>query len=203
MEACRSAHYWACCITKLGHTARLLPAHYLKAYVKRNKTDRADAAAILEAARSPDMQVVPIKTVEQQQIQSLHRLRSQWLSTRVPMSSELFGYKAGQSEEQQARDRNECRRWATDQTATEAASGQPGATTGASAKEAARDGTLSNGRAYFHAILESLAWLEAQNLTQIVDIEPLHMAACIEQLSQRLARPCAKQHLAAFRMLLD
>jgi hypothetical protein len=54
MEACGSAHYWARRITGLGHEVRLLPAHYVKAYVKRNKTDRADAAALLDAARSPE-----------------------------------------------------------------------------------------------------------------------------------------------------
>jgi transposase len=91
MEACGSAHYWARRITALGHDVRLLPAHYVKAYVKRNKTDRADAAALLDAARSPDMQTVPIKTVEQQQIQSLHRLRSQWVSTRVRYVNTLRG----------------------------------------------------------------------------------------------------------------
>jgi site-specific recombinase XerD len=58
-------------------------------------------------------------------------------------------------------------------------------------------------RAYFHAVLEFSSWCEAQNLTEIVDIEPLHVAAYIEQLSQRLAKPSVKQHLAAIRMLFD
>jgi transposase len=60
-----------------------LPAQYVKAYVKRNKTDRADAAALIEAARCADINTVPVKTVEQQQIQALHRLRAQWSSNRV------------------------------------------------------------------------------------------------------------------------
>jgi transposase len=55
MEACGSAHYRARRISALGHTVRLLPAHYVKAYVRRNKTDRADAAALLEAARCADI----------------------------------------------------------------------------------------------------------------------------------------------------
>ena len=82
MEACGTAHHWAREIVKLGHQVELLPAHYVQKYVKRNKTDRADAAALIEAARCSDIRSVPIKTIEQQQIQSLHRLRSQWLSTR-------------------------------------------------------------------------------------------------------------------------
>lgn len=91
MEACGSAHYWARRITALGHEVRLLPAQYVKAYIKRNKTDRADAAALLDAARSPDIQTVPIKTIEQQQIQSLHRLRRQWVSTRTRYVNTLRG----------------------------------------------------------------------------------------------------------------
>ena len=91
MEACGSAHHWGRRIAALGHDVRLLPPHYVKAYVKRNKTDRADATALIEAARCPDMKPVPIKTVEQQQIQSLHRLRSQWLSTRHRYVNTLRG----------------------------------------------------------------------------------------------------------------
>jgi transposase len=91
MEACGSAHFWARRITAAGHEVRLLPAQYVKAYVKRNKTDRADAAALIEAARCAEIKAVPIKTVEQQQIQALHRLRSQWLSTRHRYINALRG----------------------------------------------------------------------------------------------------------------
>jgi transposase len=91
MEACGSAHYWARQISSLGHSVRLLPAHYVKAYVRRNKTDRADAAALLEAARCADIRQVPVKTVDAQQIQSLHRLRSQWMSTRQRYVNTLRG----------------------------------------------------------------------------------------------------------------
>jgi hypothetical protein len=58
-------------------------------------------------------------------------------------------------------------------------------------------------RAYFHAVLEFSSQCEAQNFTEIIDIEPLHVAAYIEQLSQRLSKPSVKQHLAAIRMLFD
>jgi transposase len=91
MEACGSAHHWARRIRAEGHSVRLLPAHDVKRYVGRSKTDRADAAALIEAARSAQIREVPIKTLEQQQLQSLHRLRSQWLSTRQRYLSTLRG----------------------------------------------------------------------------------------------------------------
>jgi transposase len=91
MEACGTAHHWARCLLAQGHTVRLLPAHYVKPYVGRSKTDRADAAALIEAARSRQIRDVPIKTLEQQQLQSLHRLRSQWLSTRQRYLATLRG----------------------------------------------------------------------------------------------------------------
>jgi transposase len=77
MEACGSAHYWARTLQAQGHEVRLLPAQYVRAYVRRNKTDAADAAALIEAARCADIRAVPIKSVEQQVLQQLHRLREQ------------------------------------------------------------------------------------------------------------------------------
>ena len=91
MEACGSAHHWARKIAESGHQVRLLPAQYVHAYVKRNKTDRADAAALIEAARCEDMRPVPVKTIEQQQIQSLHRLRTQWIASRLRCINSLRG----------------------------------------------------------------------------------------------------------------
>ena len=61
MEACATAHYWARELTKLGHEVRLMPAKDVKAYVKRNKNDAADAEAICEAVRRPTMRFVPVK----------------------------------------------------------------------------------------------------------------------------------------------
>ena len=81
MEACGSAHYWARRIAEHGHSVQLLPAQYVRQYVRRNKTDRADAAALIEAARCADIQAVPVKSLEQQQMLALHRLRSQWMGT--------------------------------------------------------------------------------------------------------------------------
>ena len=75
MEACATAHYWARELTKLGHEVRLMPAKDVKAYVKRNKNDAADAEAICEAVRRPTMRFVRIKSVEQQGQLMQHRTR--------------------------------------------------------------------------------------------------------------------------------
>ena len=92
MEACGSAHYWARTFTALGIEVRLLPAHYVRKYVKRNKTDAADAVALLEAARANDMKPVRVKSVEQQALQALHRTRSGWMSTRTRRINTLRGF---------------------------------------------------------------------------------------------------------------
>ena len=82
MEACGSAHHHARRLRDQGHEVILLPAQYARAYVRRNKTDAADAAALVEASRSPELRSVPVKTPDQQAIQQLHRLRSQWMQGR-------------------------------------------------------------------------------------------------------------------------
>lgn len=92
MEACGSAHHWARWLAGLGIAARLLPAAYIRAYVKRNKTDAADACALLEAARCADLQPVRIKSVEQQALQGLHRIRSLWMGTRTSRINALRGF---------------------------------------------------------------------------------------------------------------
>ena len=66
LEACATAHHWARELGALGHEVRLMPAQYVKAYVKRNKNDAADAQAICEAVVQPTMRFVPVKTAEQQ-----------------------------------------------------------------------------------------------------------------------------------------
>ena len=75
MEACASAHYWARELRKLGHEVRLMPAKDVKAYLKRNKNDAADAEAICEAVRRPTMRFVQIKSAEQQGQLMQHRTR--------------------------------------------------------------------------------------------------------------------------------
>ena len=72
MEACATAHFWARELTALGHDVRLMPAQYVKAYVKRGKNDAADAAAICEAVSRPSMRFVPVKSEAQQAALMLH-----------------------------------------------------------------------------------------------------------------------------------
>jgi len=75
MEACGSAHHWARELIKLGHEVRLMPPQYVKPYVKTNKHDAADAEAICEAVTRPSMRFVPVKSIEQQTLAQLHRIR--------------------------------------------------------------------------------------------------------------------------------
>src|SRR5690606_30000935 len=91
MEACGSSQPWGRKLQALGHTVRLLPAQYVRAYVRRNKTDAADAAALIEASRCTDIRPVPIKTVDQQQILQLHRLREQYKQMRTARINLLRG----------------------------------------------------------------------------------------------------------------
>jgi transposase len=92
MEACGSAHHWARQLNALGIDVKLLPAAYIRAYVKRNKTDAADACALLEAARCADIAPVKVKSVEQQALQGLHRTRSLWMGTRTSRINALRGF---------------------------------------------------------------------------------------------------------------
>jgi transposase len=91
MEACGGAHHWARVARAAGHDVRLLPAQYVRPYRRRNKTDRADCAALLEAVRNPDIVPVPVKHVQAQAIQGLHRIRSQWIATRTARINVLRG----------------------------------------------------------------------------------------------------------------
>ena len=76
IEACATAHHWARELIALGHEVKLMPPAYVKAYVKRNKNDAADAAAICEAVTRPSMRFVPVKDVDQQAVLMMHRARN-------------------------------------------------------------------------------------------------------------------------------
>jgi transposase len=91
MEACGSSHYWGRKLEELGHRVSLLPPHQVRPYVKGNKTDRTDAKGILEASRNDDIQPVPVKTVAQQVLTTLHRLRSGWMRERTARLNALRG----------------------------------------------------------------------------------------------------------------
>lgn len=94
MEACATAHYWAREIRKLGHTVRLMPPAYVKPYVKRNKNDAADAAAICEAVTRPSMRFVAIKSEQQQAALMLHRTRELLVRQRTMLVNAIRGHMA-------------------------------------------------------------------------------------------------------------
>ena len=94
IEACATSHHWAREITKLGHEVRLMPARYVKPYVKRNKNDAADAEAICEAVMRPTMRFVPIKTREQQSVLMLHRTRQLFVRQRTTLINAIRAHLA-------------------------------------------------------------------------------------------------------------
>jgi transposase len=94
MEACASAHHWARELTKLGHEVRLMPAKDVKAYVKRNKNDAADAEAICEAVRRPTMRFVRIKSAEQQGQLMQHRTRDLLMRQRTQLINAMRSHLA-------------------------------------------------------------------------------------------------------------
>lgn len=91
MEACGSAHYWGRYCEELGHAPKLIAPQFVKPFVKGNKNDRNDASAIAEAAQRPDMRFVALKSVEQQQVLALHRIRTGALKARTALSNQLRG----------------------------------------------------------------------------------------------------------------
>jgi len=91
LEACGSSHHWARQIESLGHRVLVLPPHHTRRYVLRDKTDRADATALLEAHRNEQIAPVPVKTLQQQSLAALHRLRSGWLTTRTARLNAIRG----------------------------------------------------------------------------------------------------------------
>ena len=94
IEACATAHYWARELSKLGHQIRLMPAKDVKAYVKRNKNDAADAEAICEAVRRPTMRFVQVKSAEQQGRLMLHRTRDLLMRQRTQLINALRAHMA-------------------------------------------------------------------------------------------------------------
>jgi transposase len=91
MEACGGAHYWARRFRAHGHTVKLIAPQFVKPYVKSHKNDPADAEAICEAVTRPTMRFVPVKEVEQQDLQSLHRARERVVKARTALVNEIRG----------------------------------------------------------------------------------------------------------------
>ena len=94
MEACGTSHYWAREITAFGHTVKMMPPAYVKPYVKRGKTDAADAEAICEAVTRPTMRFVPMKTIEQQSVLMLHKARDLLIKQRTMLINALRSHLA-------------------------------------------------------------------------------------------------------------
>lgn len=91
MEACAGAHHWARKLQSLGHTVRLMAPQFVKPYVKGNKNDAADAQAICEAVARPSMRFVAIKSIEQQAVLALHRVRQGWVKSRTAQANQIRG----------------------------------------------------------------------------------------------------------------
>jgi transposase len=94
MEACATAHFWARQLLELGHQVRLMPAQYVKAYLRRGKNDAADAAAICEAVTRPSMRFVPVKGETQQAGLMLHRVRDLLVRQRTQLINAIRGHLA-------------------------------------------------------------------------------------------------------------
>lgn len=94
LEACATAHHWARELTRLGHEVRLMPARDVKAYLKRNKNDAADAAAICEAVRRPTMRFVPVKSAQQQAQLMQHRTRDLLMRQRTQLINAVRAHMA-------------------------------------------------------------------------------------------------------------
>ena len=91
MEACAGAHYWARVFERAGHSIKLIHPAYARPFVQTNKNDAADALALCEAASRPNMRYVAGKTIDQQDIQSLHRIRDRLISQRTALSNQIRG----------------------------------------------------------------------------------------------------------------
>ena len=91
MEACATSHYWGRRFQAAGYTVKLIAPQYVKPYVKSQKNDSTDAEGIAEAASRSSMRFVPVKTVEQQDIQAMHRVRERYVKTRTALMNELRG----------------------------------------------------------------------------------------------------------------
>ena len=91
MEACGSSHHWARELQKRGYKVKLMTAQFVKPYVKSNKNDRVDAEAICESMSRPNMRFVTVKSVAQQDVQALHRVREECVGQRTAKANQIRG----------------------------------------------------------------------------------------------------------------
>jgi transposase len=91
MEACGTAHYWGRLAQAAGHRVTLLPAQYVRPFVRRQKTDRTDVAGLIDACGRAGVHPVSLKTVPQQELVALHRIRAQWQQTRTARINAIRG----------------------------------------------------------------------------------------------------------------
>ena len=91
IEATQGAHYWSRVIGSFGHEVRLIAPQFVKPYLKGQKNDARDAAAICEAISRPEMRFVPQKSIAQQDLQALHRIRSRLIGSRTQLGNQIRG----------------------------------------------------------------------------------------------------------------
>jgi transposase len=92
IQACPGAHFLARILLKQGHDVKLMPAEYVRPFVKSNKNDYVDAEAIAEAVQRPTMRFVPVKNEAQLDLQSLHRVRDRWIGRKTAVINQLRGF---------------------------------------------------------------------------------------------------------------
>lgn len=91
MEAYYSSQYWGRYFLKAGHEVKLIPVQHVTPFVRGNKNDHNDALTIAEASLRPRMKFVPVKSIEQQEIQTLHRIRQRYVDSRISLSNQMCG----------------------------------------------------------------------------------------------------------------
>jgi transposase len=164
MEACGTGHHWARELAKLGHTVRLMPPAYVKPYVKRGKTDAADAEAIAEAVTRPTMRFVAVKTADQQSVLMLHKVRDLLVRQRTMLINAFRGHLA--------------------EFGIVAARGSGGVTAAITALHEAQDGLPDLARQVLHALIDQMRGLGGEITKAEKRIIEWHRAS---EASQRLA----------------
>ena len=163
IEAYGTAHHWARELTQLGHTVRLMPPAYVKPYVKRGKTDAADAAAIAEAVTRPTLRFVAVKTVDQQSVLMLHKVRDLLVRQRTMLINALRGHLA--------------------EFGIVAARGPGGVTAAITALHEAQDGLPALARQVLHGLIAQMRLVGAEITKAEKQIMAWHRASAASHLA--------------------